>query len=472
MNPQVHIFRYLAVITLIHFAEIAPVTADTLTWIGGNGGVWDADPGKWSPADEPDSDDDVQLFASNLTLGMNNMVDSVLQNGSNGFLGTEQYTLTILDNLTIAGGAVFQATANDTANKPNVSAQLSDTLVATNGKFEMANTVWVSKSGGNALFHIFNGEMHGNGHLFFADSLTSETTVFENEGVLSVGNVANFPLLGAPPARTLRLSAAGPLARFDLSGQDHSGVVNVRRNATLDVDGDITTFRGTMSLGHNSTFDASEGWWLGRLTEGHGTLVVDNGFVPGNPALLIPAIPADTAYIKGQTFIIDHPNSLVDMVDNDGGLTIDSQLFATFGTIQHRGTLTINTDSLIGSGFNLQNDNQSHLIVNAELIVGDTDWDWDSTGSSRQITINGGGSLETNFQDLTADDLWSANLQINGGLLSVGTFDGAWGQNAGIISIGPSTGSEPSRITGSLLFNQTNGSLVVETGGELEIDIL
>lgn len=472
MNRQLHAMRHLGVITLLLVVEITPINADSLTWIGGNGGVWDADPGKWSPADEPDPDDDVLLFGGNLTLGINNTVNSVLQNGSNGFLGTEQYTLTILDNLTIAGGAVFQATTNSTANKPSVSAQLADTLVGTNGKMEMANTVWVAKSGGNALFHIFNGELHGNGHLFFADNLSSETTVFENEGKLSVGNVSAFPVLGTPPARTLRLSSVDPLARFDLSGQDFSGTVNVRRNATLEIDGPIETFRGVMSLGHNSTFDASSGWWLGRLTEGPGTLLVDNGFVPGNPALFVPPIPADTAYIKGQTFIIDHPNSLLDMVDPDGGLTLDSQLFATFGSIQHRGTLTINTDSLIGSGFDLQNDNQSHLVLNAELIVGDHDWDWDATGSLRKITINGDGSLETNFQDPTADDLWSANLQINGGLLSVGTFDGAWGQNAGIISVGPSTGSEPSRITGSLLFQQTNGSFIVEPGGELEMLIL
>ncbi len=446
-----------------------PTRADTLTWIGGNGGVWDADPGKWSPADEPDPDDDVHLFGGNLTLGINNTVNSILQNGSNGFLGTEQYSLTILDNLTIAGGAVFQATTNDTANKPNVSAQVADTLVGTNGIFEMANTVWVGKSGGNALFHIFNGELHGNGHLFFADNLSSEATVFENEGTLTVGNVTSFPLLGVPPARTLRLSSADPLAKFDLSGQDLSGVVDVRRNATLDVDGEIETFRGTMTLRHNSTFDAAEGWFLGKLTEGPGTLVVDNGLIPGNPGLLIPSVPADTAYIKGQTFIIDHPDSLVDMVDNDGGLTIDSQLFATFGTIQHRGTLTINTDSLIGSGFDLQNENQSHLIVNAALIVDDADWDWDSTGSLRKITINGGGTLETDFQDPTADDMWSANLQINGGQLSVGTFDGIWGQNAGFITIGPSTGTEPSRITGSILFDQTNGSFEVDPGGQVEM---
>ena len=469
MKLQASTLRYLGAIALLLTFELDSLGGATLTWIGGNGGVWDADPGKWSPADEPDPDDDVHLFGSSLTLGINNTVNSVLQNGSNGFLGTEQYSLTILDDLTIAGGAVFQATANDTVNKPSISAQLADTLVGTNGKFEMANTVWVAQSSGNALFHIFNGELHGNGHLFFADSLASETTVLENEGVISVGNVANFPLLGAPPARTLRLSANDPDAVFDLSGQDFSGTVNVRRNATLDVDGEIATFRGTMSLVHNSTFDASSGWWLGRLTEGPGTLVVDNGFVPGNPALLIAPIPADTAYIRGQTFIIDHPDSLVDMVDTDGALTIDSQLFATFGTIQHRGTLTINTDSLIGSGFNLQNDNQSHLVINAELIVGDHDWDWDSTGSSRQITINGGGSLETNFQGVGVDDLWSANLQINGGLLSVGTFDGSWGQNAGFIRIGPSTGPEPSRITGSVLFAQTNGSVEVESGGELEM---
>ena len=469
MKPQISIIRHLGVMALLLTFGLDSSNSATLTWIGGNGGVWDADQGKWSPADEPDPDDDVHLFGSSLTLGINNMVNSVLQNGSNGFLGTEQYSLAILDNLTIAGGAVFQATANDTANKPAVSAQLADTLVGTNGKFEMANTVWVAKSSGNALFHIFNGELHGNGHLFFVDSLASETTVFENEGKLTVGNVANFPLLGTPPARTLRLSANDSDAAFDLSGQDLSGTVDVRRNATLDIDGEIETFRGTMTLRHNSSFDASEGWWLGRLTEGPGTLVVDNGFVPGNPGLLIPSVPADTAYIKGQTFIIDNPNSLVDMVDTDGGLTIDSQLFATFGAIQHRGTLTINTDSLIGSGFNFQNDNQSHLVLNAELIVGDHDWDWDSTGSARQLTINGGGSLETNFQGAGADDMWSANMQINGGLLSVGTQDGSWGQNAGTITIGPSTGADPSRITGSVFFDQTNGSLVVESGGEFEM---
>ena len=164
---------------------------------------------------------------------------------------------------------------------------------------------------------------------------------------------------------------------------------------------------------------------------------------------------------------MDNPNTLIDMVDEDGALTFDASLMATSGTIQHRGTLTFNDETWIGSGVDLQNSNNSQLVVNADVRIEDADWDWDSFGSARQITINSGGKLTTKFL-ANADDLWSANMYINGGELAVLTLDGHWGQNAGVIDVGP--GATPSTITGSIRFEQTNGQLLVQSGGMLNFD--
>ena len=438
--------------------------ADLIFWNGGDG-VWDNSDANWSPSDEPDPDDDVIIGGnSNVTLGSHNAVESLaILTGAS--LRTEHYGLSVADQVTVNG--LLQVAANSlSATLPLVSLTTSEVQITSGGELRMANTIEIDDPNGVGQF-VNAGTLYGNNHLHFADQFNGTSDVFVNHGVLTVGNVTNslVPFPGAPPARTLHLTAADPGARFDLDGNG-SGVVNVGRNATLNVDGTVTSFQGAINLGHNSTLDISNGWFLGELLQGPATLTVDNGFVSGG--VLGQDIPADVATIKGGQVIMDHLDSVINMVDDDGALTFDAGLLATFGTIQHRGTLTFNAPAQIGSGVDVLNTFNSHLVVNSDVSIDDHDWDWDSTGSASSITINAGGSLNTNFLSPTADDLWSANLYINGGSLNVHTFDGSWGQNAGTITIGG--GGAGSTISGSVVFVQTNGSLHVEPDAFLDFN--
>ncbi|MEM8681301.1 MAG: hypothetical protein AAGF97_18295, partial [Planctomycetota bacterium] len=305
----------------------------------------------------------------------------------------------------------------------------------------------------------------GNDNLHFADQFSGTQTVLVNHGTIGVGNVTNsiIPIPGAPPARTLHITAADAGSRFDLDGNG-TGILNIGRNGTLNVDGTVTEFKGQINLGHNSTLDISNGWTLGE--SGGATLTVDNGFVSGG--ILGQDIPADVATIKGGQVTMNHPDSLINMVDDDGGLVFDAPFHASRGTIQQEGTLTFNAPTFIGFAVDFQNAFNSDLIVNSVVEVLDADWDWDSTGSGRTVTINEGGELRTNFLNSMADDLWSANMVLNGGKLHVETLDDIWGQNAGTIVVNPSnTGST---IDGGILFQQTNGSLHVEQAATLNFN--
>ena len=251
----------------------APLSADLIFWTGGDG-VWDNSDANWSPSDEPDPDDDVIIGGGNVTLGSHNAIES-LAILSGASLRTEHYSLGVADQVTVSGN--LQVASNSmSATPPLVSLSASDVHISSGGTVRMANAIEIEKASGVGTFEISNGgTLFGNDNLHFADQFSGTQTVLVNHGTIGVGNVTNsiIPIPGAPPARTLHITAADAGSRFDLDGNG-TGILNIGRNGTLNVDGTVTEFKGQINLGHNSTLDISNGWTLGE--SGGATLTVDN----------------------------------------------------------------------------------------------------------------------------------------------------------------------------------------------------
>ncbi|QDT68804.1 hypothetical protein MalM25_17290 [Planctomycetes bacterium MalM25] len=480
-------YSHWRTVALAFATVMAPPLAahgDLAAWIGGDG-VWDASDANWSNNDEPDPDDQVYIGSeSEVTMGIDNSVEDIHVN-SESMLLTSDYSLNVADLLYLSGfglgdGGILQLASNSPgASPPLVSLSAGRVEIGQNAELRMAGNAIIQNASGVGDLKVFGGGvLRGNGLLAFTDSHNGAAIpALMNDGKIIVGATASSMLpAGSPPARTLQLAIYDEDLFFDLGGAG-GGQVTVTRNATLDVDGWIADFDGALNLYHNSTFDSSNNWKLGSAAAGPGVITVDNGEVPGVPGLLIPATPADVAYIKGGLVIIDHADSVIDIVDLDGALTFDAPVIANEGSIYHSGTMTFNANTIIGHGFNLLNTNHSHLIVNATTTVNDANWDWDSTGNVRKLTIGADGSLVANLLDPTADDQWGAQMTLDGGRLEVNTANGFWGQNTGSITVTDSSqtgiGVDPppnaSRITGDH-FVQTNGTFHVENLGHLKFN--
>lgn len=440
---NVRLLRFVAalVAALLHCSFVTSAEAAPVTWVGGNGTWTDgaANNANWSPADEPDFDDEAIFNTSNtVTLTSSNTVQALTMSAGID-LNLDNFDLAVngLTQLTGASTNLFIGGANAELSTHNLTTggggnvelvggtlNVSDPLIAVNG-------VLTINSGGT---------LSGNG-IVNLDSPTSVTTLLNNSGTITaLSRPANILL--PPPVGMLTIGGGSANTRIDLDGSAENGVVNVNRNQTLNILSALSdVFNGTLNMAQNTTFNLSSAWTLGP----GGQIVVDNGAVGG-----FPGVPFGTSTIAGAT-LTQSAGSTINVVDTDGTLIFDAPFTMNGGTLTNNGHVIFNANATIAASASFtMPTNSSSLTVEAgrTVTVNQVDFNPDGGGQTTNIlTVNSGATLSLNM-GVSADDVLSGLIRLNGGTLNVTTFDNTWGIN-GSIQVGTNTGI--SQISGEEL---------------------
>jgi hypothetical protein len=287
---------------------------------------------------------------------------------------------------------------------------------------ETASGLAVVEVSSGLLTNNAGGLIFGNGRLELVDSVAFPTTLLNNEGTISVGNVGPVTP-GMEPPRTLQITATDADARVDLDGTaSNDGLVVINRSATFDVEVPLSDgFAGRLILESNGAFEMADPWNL------HGFVELDT------PGVLTGT--ASPGRIAGAALT---SVSGIFLVEEDDGLAIDAPLVATGGIIQNEGVIFFNNDTTIGPGvdFNMLGDN-ARLTINGEVNIDVPDFRLGGleTGTNR-TTISSGGILDLDL-GAGADEDYSHTIFMAGGELDVTTSDNGWSlEEAGFLDVG------------------------------------
>lgn len=393
---------------LLIATNLPSTEAATLTWIGGNVDWIDAgSTANWSPADEPDSNDEALFNTANaVNLGSNNAVNGLTMSGGIDLL-TNDFDLTI-DGLVSVGGAgtnLFIGGAASSIVADNVTINASGTIEMRGGRLDLDEEVGTSLLDINA-----GGLLQGNGIVDFQDLPGVPTLLLRNDGTLTALS-RGLTIFSPPPVGTLTITDSNNNGRIDLDGAAETGVVNVNRNQTLATDiFPQDTFNGTLNLSHNSKFDFNPTFTLGA----GGTITANNGFVAGG--LGFSDIPADTSFID--TVELVQSGGTINVADTDGTLQIDAPFTMSGGSFTNFGTAIFNgiTSITTAAGYDPSAVN-SQTIVNANLTINDAagNFNWDGNGAA-DTTVNNGSFLSITANQIdTGDNTFGGTITLNGG---------------------------------------------------------
>lgn len=232
-------------------------TAAPRTWIGDNVDWVDGagNNANWSPADEPDADDEAIFNTANaVNLGSNNStIGLTLSAGIDLFTNDFDLTVNGLVQLSgsstnlVVGGATSLLTADSVTINNLANLELN------------GGTIQINEETGNGLLDInAGGELVGNCTLSMTDAVGAGTTLIVNDGAITARRSPPV-IFAAPQVGTLTINATDTDARIDLDGAgvNEDGTVNVNRNQTLDLNIPLSdVFSGTMNLFHEATFDS------------------------------------------------------------------------------------------------------------------------------------------------------------------------------------------------------------------------
>jgi hypothetical protein len=428
---------------LVAVALMAPMKAGALprTWIGGNTSWVDGgSPANWNPADEPDADDEAIFNTANsVSLGSSNTIQALTLSGGID-LSTNGHLLSV-DGLVQLAGAGTNLFVQGAAS----SLDADQVTINSGGALELfGGTLTLDEEVGNGVLTInAGGTLAGNGVVHLVDNPFPATRVLTNNGTLTA---VSRPLIVTlpPPTGTLQINGGGIFARIDLDGTTETGVVNVSRNQTLDINLPLfDSFQGTLTLAQNSILDIAAAWTLAG-----GTLNADNGFAGG-----IPGIPAGKSTVAGGQ--LTQTGGTISVVDTDGVLQFDAPFTMTGGTLSTNGLVIFNADATISAGANLARTTAtSSLTVKSGRIVtiNQLNFDLDGQGTSTNvITVEDGGSLVVNTTDYDPDSL-------------INRFDGVFHLNGGDVTV---TTSDPAFVMdGTLNFDRVSQSLIPVWSGE------
>ncbi len=390
----------------VYFGSLVCLPAQALprTWIGGNVDWVDAgSTANWSPADEPDSDDEAIFNTANaVNLGSNNSIQALTMSAGID-LFTNDFDLTV-DGLVQLTGASTILNINGSAG----SIDADDVLINSGGTVELrGGALTMDEEVGSALVDLnAGGVLQGNGVINFADTPAFTTLMLVNDGTLTALS-RGLTIFSPPPVGTLTISGSVN-GRIDLDGSSETGVVNVNRNQTLSTNMLLfDDFNGTLNLFHNSTYQTTHNLQVGT----GGSIVIDNGFVDGG---IFTDIPADTAYFKGiQLNLI---GGTINVVDTDGTFQIDGLFTMSSGSFTNSGTVIFNGPTTIttAAGYD-PTALDAKTIVNANFTLNDAtgNFDWDGNGAS-DTTVNGSAQLTLTVNQVdTFDNVFGGTLTLN-----------------------------------------------------------
>ncbi len=413
----------------------SPAEAATRTWIGGNvDWIDNGATNNWSPADEPDPDDEAIFNTANsVNLGSNNSILALtLSGGIDLFTNGNDLAVDGLLQLSGSGTSLFVGGAASELNADNLTINSSGVLELTGG------SIVVDEESGTGLLQInAAGTFAGHGALTFADTPILATTLLRNEGALTALS-RGLTIFTPPPVGTLTINDASIGGRVDLDGAGTAGVVNVNRNQTLDINVPLSdNFAGTMNLFHNATFDMSTAW-----TMDGGAIFVDNGFVDNS--LPNPDIPADVSTIAGATFT--QTGGTINVVDTDGTLRFDAPFSMSGGTITNNGLVMFNADTTITSGGSItMPTTSSSFTVGAgrHVQISLNNFDLDGGNAvTNIITVNAGGALllgTTDYDPDSATNRYDGTLNLNSGSIQLSVTDATFVMD-GVLNMDSSSG--------------------------------
>ena len=226
--------------------------------------MWDSATATWNPADEPDANDEAIFNTANaVNLGLNNDILALTMSGgidlfTNDFDLDVNGLVQLVDSSTnlIVGGADSLLTADSITINNLANVELN------------GGTIQINEETGNGLFDInAGGELLGHGTLNMTDAVAANTTLIVNDGAITARR-SPLIIFGPPQIGTLSINATDPDTRIDLDGAGETGVVNVTRNQTLDINIQLADiFNGTITMAQNSTLDMSNPWILGAVRD-------------------------------------------------------------------------------------------------------------------------------------------------------------------------------------------------------------
>jgi len=449
----------VAVLGLCGLAQ-QPAAAAPVTWIGGNNN-W-ADGGStafWSPADEPDPDDEA-IFntASSVSMTSNNLIQALtLSNGIDLATSDNDLDVNGLIQLSgvgtnlIIGGAASQVDAFDLVISGGEVHLQGGTLNVVDPDLVISGVATVNAG----------GTLRGNGAVTIDGTLIS-FTVFNNNGTLSAytaPSVPGFP----PPVGTLSINVGGSAGQVDLDGAAETGVITVNRNQTLEINGTVAdAFAGDLDLYQGAVFDVAGSWSL----ESGGVITADNGAING-----IPPISAGISTIAGGA--LTQTGGTITVVDADGTLQFDAPLTVSGGNFTNNGLVIFNADATINLvSFNF--DAGDWLVQNNALLdINVNDHDSDSLTN----VFDAGITLNNADLSMTSGD---TEFVMNGTLEMISTAAGQvteWhgepldiGDDVGALDAALNvSGSQVARFTAAVDLN-SDAAVNIAAGATLEFE--
>jgi|GEM_PF-7108011 len=438
-------------------AAVSPLEAVSKSWSSTSDGVW-SDGSNWSPAGVPLASDDVTLgnllgtFGTRTTLDMNvtvlNAIDTLTMISGND-LATGDFEL-IADSASLSGdGTTLLLEPNNGGAADSFDV---DFLDVTNDALVrmLGGRLEIDGNTGDGRLDVTGAALIGYGAIDLEASGTAVRFSLA-DSTLSAGYTTATGIVVSDLARTLRIDAPDPNATVDLD--QNGSVVSVLPAGTLDLNVQTNDpFSSSMRLARGSTIDLALPWAF------DGTLNVNT---EAGAFVTQPAAPATIAGAKmtqtGGTIRLDQD------VDH---LVFEAPFEATGGTIDFEdGSITFNAPATIGAGVDFRvNDiggNAVAIEVNAPVVVGDEDWNWDGNRADTRITINDGGSLGVELAE--THNFYAGQLELNGGELEVVSFLEWSLLSSAQLRV---AGIPESRIGGSR-FGMAGGSLVIEPGASL-----
>ncbi|QDU89186.1 hypothetical protein Pla175_25730 [Pirellulimonas nuda] len=427
------------------------------TWIGGNADwVDNSGTANWSPADEPDSNDEA-LFntANSVNLGSNNAIAALTMSGGID-LFTNEFALSV-DGLVQLSGAstnLFVGGSAGSVNADNVAIGSGATAELVGG------ALVVDEESGTGLLTInAGGTLAGNGTLTFADTPVLATTLLVNNGALTALSRGLF-LFSPPPVGTLAINDSSLGGRVDLDGASEAGVVNVNRNQTLDLNVPLAdSFNGALNLFQEAVFDSLSAWTLAG-----GSIVANNGLID-NP-IPNPDVPAGTSFIRGAT--LTQTGGVISIVDTDGALQFDAPFTMSGGSLANHGHLIFNNDATITAGAAItMPTTSSSLSVGAgrtvQIALNNLDLDGGNTATN-SITVQAGGFLQIGTTDYDPDqgtNRYDGTLNLNSGQLVLSVSDAQFVMD-GVLNMNRSTADFPSYSGAAIAIGNDAGVLDAE----------
>lgn len=256
-----------------------------------------------------------------------------------------------------------------------------------------------------------NATISGFGFIDLDQFVVAGTQIFENSGTLTATSTSVFgDPFGINPA-TLQINQADLDGEIDLDGDNEIGVVNINRNDTLDINGNVTDgFSGTLNLADGATLDMSGPWEL------------FSGDINVNTPSNVIGRPGAPARIAGGQLTMTSGKITVDTAGIDR-LQISSPFVANSGTIVNANEIIFESNTTINAGVDFQmSSSSSSITVTAghTVTINDADFNLDGSDAAGNITTIGlGAVLDINHNDVAADDTFGHTINLNGGTLDV-----------------------------------------------------